>query len=291
VQETDDSTESEETDEEEDTEDTEDETDPKGDEDEDDDDTPQGMENLPKGIVKRIKKQSAQIRELKAQLAGANPIQIAASAAMPLADIDTSEKLSERIETAKLVRKWCQANIDGGSITLSNGQTVELDADEVTRRLGLAERDIEAAPDRKMYLQQREQAKPWEMAKTIAPEMFVKDSPTHKFMVGILKECPELTRLSDYEVLVAAAAKGYKITMEERQGKARYIRMALDSKGNIVPPKQSLEKPKSKPPITPSASRPNLTNHGAKKPLEQIYASTKGNSNARVDALLEAAFA
>ncbi len=271
-------------------------------EDADNDEVPDGMENWPKGAIKRIKKQSAQLRDLKSQLQSATPINIAPTPASPLANVNSLESLESKIATAKNVRRWCQAHPEGDTLTVNGGQ-VELNADDVAARLARAEAELEAAPDRKDYLKTREQTKPREHAEAIAPGLFTNGTPENQFYVGILKQCPEIAKLDDFEVLLAAAAKGYKMTLEERSGKARYIRMLLDKDGNVIPPKAkaaqpvakttATDKPKSKPPVTPQGSKPVMRppSASAGKSKDEIYAATKGNSGARLDALLDAAFA
>lgn len=285
-----------ESDEESDEEETEDEDEPESDEEDEDDDTPKGMENWPKAAVKRIKNQSAKIRDLNDRLRSAESVTIAPSMASPLADISTLEALDAKVNTSKAVRKWCQENADGGTVKLSNGQTVEKSAEEVAAILQRAEAEIEAAPDRRDFLHKRSQLKPWETAEKIAPGIFEKNKAANAFMVGVLKECPELTRLNDYEVLLAAAAKGYQIALEEQSGKAKWMRVELKD-GKPVQPKAPKDQAKAKaatavkakPPVTPNSTKPALQ-AGSKPSMVDAIAKTKGNPEARLDAMLDAAF-
>jgi hypothetical protein len=55
----------------------------------------------------------------------------------------------------------------------------------------------------------------------------------------VLKAVPELAaKLPDYELFVACAARGMKQMLEEREGKARYVRYEVKD-GKLVAPKQS----------------------------------------------------
>lgn len=218
----------------------------------DEDPVPKGMEDWPKQAVKRIQKQSEQIKALKAQIAQP-PIQLTPTPANPLADVVTLADLDARITTAKGIREWCKANPEGGTIRLDNGATYEVTAEVAAEKLKLAESQIEAYPDQKLRLAEREKSKPWEAAETIAPGLLTPGTRENTFYMGVLKEVPEIAhRLPDYEIFMAAAARGMKMLVEEQEGTARYVRYEMKD-GKIVPPKQS-GKPKATSPA--SAAKP-----------------------------------
>lgn len=206
--------------------------------DEDGQTVPKGMEDWPKQAVKRIQKQSETIRTLREQVAQ-GAIQIAPTPASPLADVTSVAALDERLQTAKGVRQWCRENLDGGSIPLKGGGTYEVTPEMAQAKLEQAEREIEAYSDRKLYLTEREQAKPWEAAEAVAPGILQAGTREHTFYSNVLKAVPELAaKLPDYELFVACAARGMKQMLEEREGKARYVRYEVKD-GKLVAPKQS----------------------------------------------------
>lgn len=228
---------------------------------------PKGFENVPKGIWKRQNKLIQKQRELKSQIAK-GPFQITPTPESPLADVESVEVLDNRIATAKQVRKWCQENPEGGTLKGSNGREVELTPDQVQNRLALAEAVIEAAPDMKVMLSQREQEKPWEIAESITPGLFEDGTPEYQFMKDLVSKVPHIKHHPAWEVIVAAAAKGMRQTVEERTGKAKYVRYELDKDGKLIAPKKKAQgngktdkasPAKPKPPSTPEASRPAIT--------------------------------
>lgn len=215
-----------------------DEADPADTADQDEEPVPKGMENWPKQAVKRIQKQSETIRALREQVAQ-SVIQIAPTPTSPLADVTTTAALEDRLQMAKGIRQWCKDNPDGGSIPLKGGGTYEVTPEMAQAKLEQAEREIEAYSDRKLYLAEREQAKPWEAAEAVAPGILQAGTREHTFYSNVLKAVPELAaKLPDYELFVACAARGMKQMLEEREGKARYVRYEMKD-GKIVAPKPS----------------------------------------------------
>ena len=290
-------TETEETEEETETEETETETADIGDDEEvDPEKPPKGFENVPKGIWKRQNKLIKAQRELKAQLAQ-GPVQIAPTPANPLADVESVEALDQRLTTAKAVRDWCRDNPDGGTVKGAGGREVELTPEDVRARMAMAESVIEAAPDVKVTLTQRAQEKPWELAEAIAPGLLTnKASEEHRFMTDIMKAVPELKRHPAWEVFVAAAAKGMRQTVEERTGKAKYVRYELDKDGKMIAPKKAPgegkkdkagpDKAKPKAPTPPTATRPALTRDPKKDAEAKKAANSPSQGDSEVAAML-----
>lgn len=206
--------------------------------DDDGEPVPKGMENWPKQAVKRIQKQSETIRALREQVAQ-SAIQVTPTPASPLADVTTTEALEQRLQQAKGIRNWCRENPHGGSIQLANGGTYEITQEMAEAKLAQAEREIEAYSDRKLYLAERDKAKPWEAAEAVAPGILKAGTQENSFYTNVLKAVPELaTRLPDYELFVACAARGMRQLVEEQQGRAKYVRYELKD-GKVVAPKPS----------------------------------------------------
>lgn len=255
----------------------------------DEDEAPRGLKNVPKGVWKRLQKQSAIIRDLKAQVAQGS-VQVVPTAASPLADVESAAQLDERIALAKAVRNWVRENPEGGTVTLSNGATKEISAEEAQAKLARAEAELESAPDVRTRLQTRETMKPWEQAEVICPNLFKKGSEENKFYLEALRKCPELkTKLDNYEMFLAAAVRGIVQATEETQGKAKYVRMALDGKGKPIPPKSAPAKAnpeavKKAKPAEPTNGKPALKAASASNTpnLEELEArAAAGDETAR----------
>lgn len=250
---------------------------------------PKGFEKVPKGIWKRQNKLIQTQRDLKAQLAK-GAIQVTPTEASPLADVDSLEVLESRLTTAKSVRAWFKANPEGGSFTLSNGKTVELDQATAASHAAKADAILESAPDVKLRLMQRESSKPWEQAQKLVPTLFDKASPDHAFMLEVFRKAPGLADHPEWELLMAYATRGRKEFEEENSKKARYVRYELDKDGKMIPPKskggdgkQEAGKPAPKPapriaPATPGAQKPALKAQG-KAPDKRPAAKAETDSD------------
>ena len=256
-----------------------------------------GADKVPKGFIKRLVKQSAQIRDLKTQLKESTAITIAPTPASPLSDVETLDALDSRVQAARKVKAWCKEHAEGATIT-RNGAEVELTADDVQARLAHAEAELDAYADRKIALTERASTRPWETAERILPDMFKAGSPENKLAKHLLQTCPEIkTRFNDFEVVLAYALKGHRIATEEASGKAKYVRMELDAKGKPIVPTgtkttaaQVMPKPKT--PASPQATRPALqTGAATKRTRDEVIAAMppalRKDPEARLRALIE----
>lgn len=276
-----------------------------------DDHVPRGMEGWPKQAIKRIRKQSEQIAGLKEALAQAGAT-AAATPLNPLADVADIEALEKRIAGAKARRAWCLANPEGGTLDLGDGSHREVSAELAQSTLARAEAELEAYPDAKIRLAERLRAKPWLEAEKYEPKLLTKGTHENTFYENVLRAVPELRRLADFEVLLAAATRGMRQIHEEAKGVARYVRYELKD-GKIVPPKANAVKqpangkapagagkaapkaPAQQTPISPQTQRPPQRTAGAPsasrmKALEQK--ATDGDEGAFAELLaaeLEAA--
>lgn len=257
-----------------------------------------GADKVPKGFIKRLVKQSAQIRDLKTQLKESTAITIAPTPASPLADVETLDALDSRVQAARKVKAWCKEHAEGATIT-RNGAEVELTADDVQAHLAHAEAELDAFADRKIALTERASTRPWETAERILPEMFKAGSQEQRLAAHLLQTCPEIkTRFNDFEVVLAYALQGHRIATEEASGKAKYVRMELDAKGKPIVPtgtKTTAQpvKPKPKPPQSPQTNRPALqtgstTQTSVKEAIAALPADASEEDRAR--AALKAAF-
>lgn len=250
---------------------------PENSDDIDPDQPPKGLEAVPKPVWKRIKKQSEQLRELKGQLAeGAFVLQPTPD--NPLADVAGIEELDERVAQARADRKWARENPEGGERKV-NGKTVEVGAEDVAGLLAKAEAVIDADATTRTRLQYRAQSKPWAKATAVEPDLFVKGTPANAFLVSLVEDCPEITKHPEWEYFAAVAAKGMRQVVEERDGKARWVRFEVGEDGKLLPLKPKAKggtvqagggKPKPKatpatPPSNPSSARPAITRKGPQK--------------------------
>ena len=219
------------------------------------DDNPKAWDKLPKWTRDRLSKQSAQIRDLKAQ--AAKLATIAPTPLAPLADVETAAELDQRLKVARSVRDWVKANHYGG--TLYNGsEPIEIDEDTAQRKLAAAEAVIDAAPDLQRRLAVRSETKPWEQAEAICPNLFKAGTEEHAFAAEALKRCPEMkTRLDNWEMFLAAAVRGLTQAAEESRGLAKYVRVPAKKAGatqqesakvrrNVPPPVLKKSPPQSK---------------------------------------------
>ena len=238
---------------------------PEDDEDDDDseddsaEDVPKGMEGWPKPAVSRIQKQSEKIRQLTAQ--ASEQVTLNPSPANPLAHTKTAEEVAELVRQAKQVRDWVNANPDGGTVELAGGATLEISPEDAMARRANAEALIEAAPKRNEFHAKRERSKPWELAEQVVPGLFDDSTSAGKFRRSILAEVPEMMNAPDHEIVIAAAALGYKQIVEEQKGVAKYVRIELDPKTGKPkrkpsPAKSAQTKPGKKPSKVPSSARP-----------------------------------
>ncbi|HEY1051080.1 MAG TPA: hypothetical protein VGE39_15025 [Prosthecobacter sp.] len=260
---------------------------------------PKGMENIPKPIWQRFKKMSEQLRGYRTQLAeGAFIIQ--ATPTNPLSEVSTLADLDVKIAEAKDDRAWAQANREGGT-RKQGSKTVEIDGEQAAKMLQDAQAIIDADAATRLRISDRQRSKPWVTAQAIAPEMFEAGKPDHTFVLGVLEACPQIaTQIPEWEYLLAAAAKGMRMVVEERDKRAVWKRFELDKDGNIIPPaKPAKETPKGaqtpKPPVNPGAARPPLrtTKTDAAKTDAEVLASMPEDARPsdRLDALLGQHFA
>lgn len=246
---------------------------------------PKGLEDVPKTVWKRIQKQSAQIRDLKASLAE-GPVVLQPSRESPLNDVNDIDTLDERVAQAREDRDWLEENPHGGMRKV-NGKAVEISEEDAAAMRRESKLIIDGDATTRQRLTFREQTKPWERAQAVNPEMFVKGTQEHTFMVNVLKQCPQITQLiPDWEYLLATAARGTKQVIEERSGKFKYVRFEVDANGKLLPLKSkpspgggtakagaetAKPKPKAPPPASPSSQRPPIARrpNGGAPPTKQ----------------------
>jgi len=233
-----------------------------------------GLEQLPKGLRKRVKTLFARDKEQRAAIAEkealiaelqATPVPLVPTRANPLTDIRTPEELESRISMAKEWKSWARKNPHGGTFEQADGKSVELSEEEVQSRLDWAEAVIETAPDRKEWLATHQGAHAY--AKQTYPELFKKGTPEYGVAQTILKSVPQLVLMPDYEAFMGHYIRGLKMAVEETRG-VRYVKMdskaAKSAKGATgegetdVPAKAGIKAKPTKLPPAPAKTAPRV---------------------------------
>jgi hypothetical protein len=280
----------------------EDETDPDGDPEELTTDSelpvPKWLDGLKPWQKKRVERYSRINRDLREQLAQKDvpQITITPTALNPLSDVQSVKDLDTRYAEAKRLKAWCEAHPDGEEV-VKNGKTYEITQKEVAEKLARVTAEIEAYPDAKIELKEREQSRPWETAKQVLPDLFKVNSPDQQQAQYYLEQCPELAvRFTDHELVLAALVIGTRVVQDKLSGKAIHERIELGADGKPVLPKSS--KPaapvKPKAPVTPQGTKPPLR-AGETRPRTraEILASLpdhiRDDPEARLRALVDAA--
>lgn len=179
---------------------------------------------VPEKLLKRIDKLTAkrreaeeraetlesEVSELRAKLEASTPVQISPSPSDPLADVETSEQLEERIATAKKIRAWAIKNLEGGTVQNAAGEDVYYEPSQVRDYLATADELLtEHAPRRKEWIAHRSQAIP--EAKAVYPALFKSGTPEHDMLRQTLKAFPHLKSMPNLEMVIGDAIEGQKL--------------------------------------------------------------------------------
>jgi len=264
---------------------------------EDEDATPEGdelqswLKTLSKPAAKRIERQMKQIAKLQASVA--ERITIAPTPEAPLAHVTTTEQLAAEKAHWETVRDQSRQLIAALrddpetplQITLADGKLHEFDAPEnVTGAEAWATKVLDSVPEAKLTIQERLTSKPWETAAKIAPAIFEKDSDQWKQATEFISKNPAFkTAFPDYEVKLAHMLRSMQMDAEQKAGKARWVRLELDSQGRVKLPKKSAapaKAPESRVPTAPATTRPAIQAAGQSDKLKsKIAALEKSGSD------------
>jgi hypothetical protein len=186
-------------------------------------------EVAPKGITamqKRIDKLTAKRHELETEvetlrgnLEKANAVSLTPSEEDPLADLESEADVEKHVQMMRQLRRWCLRNLDGGEITNSKGETLELSSQDVRTRLAHADDVIQHfGPQRLKYLGERGQFDT--MARRHYPELFETSSPAAKMMADFLRRCPEIMKVPNYRMIIGDAIRGMnvRLAVESKNG-------------------------------------------------------------------------
>jgi hypothetical protein len=182
--------------------------------------SPQAIRKMQKRISKltaRAKAAEAELTELRAAREPVNeegaqqqPRVVAPqpSGSGPLADVFDIAELAERETAAENVMDWADANLDGATVTLENGEVKEYTAEEV-RQIRLRAKQVHRAiPKRKVYLEAL--AKQSAVAKEVYPEIFDPKTELGQQAMAIPELIPNLKEFPDWHLFLGDWYAGRK---------------------------------------------------------------------------------
>jgi hypothetical protein len=175
---------------------------------------------LPKGVKKRIDKLSAKKREAEAEVdrlkseverlsQEANKPAQTPKSDNPYTSLNTLEEVSREAEQAKQIRRWCEMNPDGATVTGKDGNEVDYSAEDV-RRIKVKALDAleEHLPARAKYLENYSQVE--QVASKEYPWWKDRSSTERQIAEAFLKNFPEITRFPDYKMVLGDYIRGVK---------------------------------------------------------------------------------
>src|SRR5258705_2702334 len=176
-------------------------------------------EEKPKGVremQKRIDTLTARSKgleeanaELKKQLEGAHPV-LAPTMEDPLADLNSSQDVVDRMHAMADLREWCIRNWDGGEWQTKEGEMKELSASDVRERYVRSSAIVERhGPARIQYLEQR--SKYDVIARQAYPSLFDSNSVDSQIANAFLRQNPGIARLPQYVLIIGDAIVGGRI--------------------------------------------------------------------------------
>lgn len=169
-----------------------------------------------KSAEEKVQTLEPEITRLQGELSEAKAPVIAPTDEDPMADLKTETAVNDRVSKAKMIRRWCLQNPEGGEVEGANGK-IELTPAQVRERLMYAEDLIEAAPKRVAHLQ--ETAKFDAFAKTAYPALFQSGSQESKVVETFITQCPEITRLPNWRLIVGDALLGGSVRLQKTKQK------------------------------------------------------------------------
>ena len=175
---------------------------------------------LPKGVKKRIDKLSAKRREAEAEVERlkeevdrlsqeANKPAQSPKSDNPYTNLNTLEQVNREAEQAKQIRRWCELNPEGATVTDNNGNETDYSAEDV-RRIKIKALDAleDHLPARAKYIEQFSQID--QVANKEYPWWKDKSSSERQIADSFLKHFPEITRFTDYKMVLGDYIRGVK---------------------------------------------------------------------------------
>lgn len=175
---------------------------------------------LPKGVKKRIDKLSAKRREAEAEVERlkseverlsqeANKPAQAPKSDNPYTNLNTLEEVQREAEQAKQIRRWCELNPEGATVTDAKGNETDYSAEDV-RRIKIKALDAleEHLPARAKYLENYSQME--QVATKEYPWWKDRSSSERQIAESFMKHFPEITRFPDYKMVLGDYIRGVK---------------------------------------------------------------------------------
>lgn len=175
---------------------------------------------LPKGVKKRIDKLSAKRREAEAEVERlkseverlsqeANKPAQTPRSDNPYTNLNTIEEIAREVEQAKNIRRWCEMNPEGATVTGKDGTETDYSAEDV-RRIKVKALDAleEHLPARKAYIENYSQME--QVASKEYPWWKDRSSGERQIAEAFIKHFPEITRFPDYKMVLGDYIRGVK---------------------------------------------------------------------------------
>ena len=178
----------------------------------------------------------AEVTELSERLEKTAVTVLEPSPENPLVNLNNETEVAERVSQAKAVRRWCQANPDGGEVQGKDG-SIYLTPEQVRERLVWADDVVEAAPERLSFLQ--EQAKVDGYTRVKYPQLFKTNSPERKMADNFIRQNPGILRLPNWRLIIGDALHGLQVRLQEEKTTKTSTTAKLVVKSKVPPVKAS----------------------------------------------------
>jgi hypothetical protein len=141
----------------------------------------------------------------------------------PLAAATTYEQLEAAEANAEAWQDWCLDNLDGGQ---PPGQDSEyLDKEEVSKTRKWAAHVLKNVPQRRAFLAKFQETR--SKVKAENPAMFKVGSPEQKRHSELQRQLLNFRTAAEQDAIIAKIIRAETIEREEREGTAKYTRVAL----------------------------------------------------------------
>lgn len=218
----------------------------------DNSDSEEPAEDLPKGVKKRISKLSQQKRELEARIkeleakasqpaqeASRNDPPPAPLPSNPYLHLETQAAVDAEIAQARKVRRWCEQNPDGATVTdPKTGKETEYTAEEIRNiKLNTIDALEDHLPKQLEYVRARQQIDP--QAEQTYPWYKDRSTPEYAQAQQMLQVFPEIRKFPDWKMVVGDYISGAKAreSAYQKQKSGQVAKTAPVKKAPVQPTK------------------------------------------------------
>lgn len=209
----------------------------------------------------------------------------------PLSGVATEPQLEATIQNATAWRNWARRNMHGGTPPIQGAD--EMTPDQVADALESAEAILEAAPAKRVFLREFSQKRA-EIRK-VMPQMFTDGTPEHQSAETYRRQLLNFRTAAEQDAIIAKLLKIDHQEREERDGVARYTRVALKkdaaNQQGATTAKVVTTKPSPKPSGTAMTSQPAMRQLGGSTTRQQIAQRLRDAESMDVEELLAAGVA